>query len=156
MDKKENKLKSFFNHLWYELEPIVTEFVIYSIVIFSFAIVAYFTEPYLDEKLRDTIHTIKWIVVISALSLFAFHTIVKIFVRMCVEIFLEGMEGVDKIRKSKKHTEQVNQEGVNDEETKDKDEQSKLILPSKPANFVELEEIQNVARVNVRKSRKRR
>ena len=134
MSQEENKFQKFFKNLWHELEPIVTELIIYSIVIFLVAIVAYFTEPYLDEKLKDAVHTIKWIVVIGALGLFAVHTIVKIFIRMCVGIFLEGKEGVEKIRQTGRDN-----RSSNDEDT----DESNLMLNEKSANFDTLKKIQD-------------
>lgn len=89
MKNKEAKINRFFRKLWHEMEPFVVELLVYSIVIVAVAVVSYFTEPYLDDKLKESVFAIKRIVVIGELSLFAFHTIIVTLIRIVRGIITE-------------------------------------------------------------------
>ena len=157
MNKQDGKIRLFFKHIWYELEPLVIELFIYSVVIFLVSIVGYYTKPYLDEKLKEAVDIIKWVVVIAALSLFAFHTIVKIFIRMCVGIFAEGKDGYDKIKQI-----YGKEEASIEDESKKTDNvavdvaKEDLLLNSKSLNIDEVANIQKVEQTKVRKGRIRK
>jgi hypothetical protein len=98
MTKKENGIKKFFNKLWHEIEPFIRELIVYLVVILTVALVGYWTKPYLDDKLKDAVDIIKWIVVIGSLSLFALHTLVTIFIRVMVGVSEEVKEAYYRIK----------------------------------------------------------
>lgn len=133
---EDSRIKKFFRHIWYELEPIVTELVVFAVVIFLFYFVGNYTKPYLDEKLKEAVDIIKWIVIVSALSLFAFHTIIRIIIRMVVGIFHEGKEAYDEIKTASKD-ETLSNENVEEKQSND------LLLNPKSANFDESENVKD-------------
>lgn len=86
MNKRKNKIKRFFNNLWHIIEPLVNELIVYSFVILAFEIIRRFIDVYLDDKVRETVGTIKQIVLTGTLSLFAFHALISLLVVIVAQI----------------------------------------------------------------------
>lgn len=145
------KIKNFFSHLWYELEPIVKELIVYSIIILLVAIVTNFISPYLEDKFKEAVDKIKWVLIVGALSLFAFHTIIIIFIRTIVGIIEEAKEGYDKVKKSKNDEDSSNEE--DDQSKNNISEKQDLSLNPQPVNTNEVNEIQDFEKEIIKENR---
>jgi hypothetical protein len=100
-------MKKFFNNLWREIEPSANELIAYSFVILAFEVVHQFIDGFLKDEFKEDIELIKQIVLISTLSLFAFHAIATLFIRVIVRIIEETGNEYAKISRSRKTEENL-------------------------------------------------
>ncbi len=136
-------MKNFFKNIWHEVEPLIVELIVYSILIFAVYSVSNLTDQYVPDKLKDIIFNIKSFVVIGALILSALHTLGRMFIRV-----IKGIIGETKSDKADKDDDDDNN-GNSDSEVTPPNR-----LNPKSTNFDDAKDIQDSEAKEVEKVKK--
>ena len=89
-NKRLGKFSEFFSHIWNEIEPVVTEFCSYILIIFLVYFVTWITESFVPEKIKDILNYIKYFLIIAVVGLLTVRTIILVSIRSIGSLAKEG------------------------------------------------------------------